>query len=218
MANSDSVSRRKVLKTAIALGATGALYLLRDVDAASLRSSDAATDTANSPWSIRGGHGLGPILLGASQREVIEILGEPQDTFDFPGATAQELCDALGETYDPEVHCNVAPRFFLKYLDLGISVDIRDGVVTEINAFTGHLSGYQKGDYAAFQGDFATHPFTLVSTKDQILETLGVPCCAGQNEYADIPKEWLKYYRIGLMFDFNSETKQLSSVTVCQAG
>jgi hypothetical protein len=100
---------------------------------------------------------------------------------------------------------------------MGVSVEIMEGTVSEINAFTGHLSGYQKGDYAPFQGRFASRAMRLVSTLDEIVDALGPPCHSGHNERADIPKDWLHYYRTGIKFDFNAETKRLSCVSVCPA-
>ena len=219
MTRNDRINRRSALQTAIVLGASGTLFFLRDVEAASSKShvDGDDKDVASPIWPIRAGSGIGPILLGIEQQEVTAILGDPQDTLDFPGASAEQLCEALGEIYDPEVHYGVAPRFFLKYLDAGFSVEIMEGVVSEINAFTGHLSGYEKGDYAPFQGHFESNLFTLVSTKNAITGAIGVPCREGHNEHATIPQDWLHYYRIGIKFAFNAETNLLSCVSLCPA-
>ena len=110
-----------------------------------------------------------------------------------------------------------AYQALIEHLGLVEDIEIMDAVVSEINAFTGHLSGYEKGDYAPFQGRFASQSLTLISTSDEIVGALGPPCRTGHNEHAPIPQDWLHYHRVGLKFAFNAETKRLSYVSVCPA-
>ena len=180
----------------------------------SQKSSIQGINEQKSSWLIVAGCSIGPVVLGMVSQEVVSIVGSPPATYDFPGATAEQLQAALGDLYDPEVHLPVEARRFLQYFHQGVSVELMDDVVSEINAFTGHLSGYEKGDYAPFSGQFESLPLTLDTLASEIRIALGPPSEEGNNEYAPIPQEWLYYGVLGLKFDINQQTHQISCISV----
>lgn len=102
---------------------------------------------------------------------------------------------------------------FLSYPHLGLSIRITEGRVTYILAFSGVPGGYDTDSNGRYDGPLP-RGITFSDTFTTVTDQLGPPDDGGELSGAPIPSKWIIYRRLGLSFDFVSETGQLISVGV----
>ena len=149
------------------------------VSAILLLAADTSGRRGHAPWEINPGEGVGPIKRGMSEKEVIEIMGKPQEISAYEADTSSPACR------------------YLNYQSKGMSIRIDDDRVTTIFLYSGLKGGSETGEYAPFPGR-TRKGIGVTSTRDEVLKAYGRP--DNRVQYG-----WLKYDE-GLGFSFAAKS------------
>ncbi len=152
--------------------------------------SVATSENGTPQFLVSPGQGVGDVLLGMYEDEVIAVLGEPEEKSSYDSGST----------------------VYLIYPSAGISVVVAKGKVHSIDLYSGVPTGYVKNQYSRFKGAFE-NGLNFDSSFDDVVKAFGDPVERFQMKYSTIPTDTY-YYGIGVNFVFNTESRQLGQIRV----
>jgi Caspase domain len=149
----------------------------------SLTETKQSTTNPQPSTAIVAGHGIGPIMVGMDESQILQRLGNPDERSGFDDKTR-----------------------YLNYFKKGLSIMLAGDKVRSIFAYSARQGRFGPSKYLRYQGAM-DEGLTFDSSYDDIIRKLGVPEKSG----AVGTDKWVSYKR-GIGFDFNEAGKILHLV------
>ncbi len=135
------------------------------------------------------GVGIGDVVLGKEENEIIEILGDEYEKSVYEGEDLHYLC----------------------FYELGISTCFQGNILNSIFIYSGLKGGCETGKFKRFEG-IIDGKITMDSNYQEVMLHFGKPMDQGEYDFPPIPSQWISYD--GIAFDFIIETGEIIFMTI----
>lgn len=170
------------------------------------------------------GQRVGQIDLEMSDHEVLKLLGDPDERREFEAESLERtlkvqahVLQQLGKTFEVDPNHLQPATTYLNYYQRGLSIRTVHGKVVAVHVYTGIPSGYERGRFLNYFENGSVHgELQQLSTRDDILSTLGAPRSQLESRYATIP-DYDIVYSNGISFKGRLDDLRVSSICIMKA-